>query len=90
MLTIPAHVRIARDADGAMVLDLFEGQVYQVNLVGSRILEMLKEGADETRIASHIAREFEIEQAIAEADLREFLESIEKHRLTSRNTRSLA
>jgi hypothetical protein len=89
-LTVPEHVRMARDADGAMVLDVYEGQVYQVNLVASRILELLMEGLDETGIAGRLAREFEIAYSRAEADVREFLEILEKNRLTSRNTGSLA
>jgi hypothetical protein len=89
-LAVSEHLRIARDADGAMVLDLSGGQMYQVNPVASRILELLMDGLAEAAIAEWVAREFEIEHNRAEADVREFLETLEKHRLVTRNASSLA
>lgn len=78
---VPAHVRAIHSLEGATVLDILRGQMFRLNLVGSRILELLKQGSVESEIAETLAGEFGIERLAAEADVREFFQILEKHQL---------
>jgi hypothetical protein len=81
MLKVSEQVRSTHNVDGAVVLDIRQGQMFRLNLVGSRMLELLKQGYSETRIAEDIGREFGVAREVVEAHLREFLAHLEKHRL---------
>jgi hypothetical protein len=80
---ISDNVRSTHNLDGGIVLDVLHGRMFRLNLVGSRILELLSHGSAEPEIADQIAREFEIERATAAADVREFLETLETLHLVS-------
>lgn len=87
---LPEHVRTTHGVDGATALDILHGQMYRLNFVGSRILELLKQGLREPEIAEQLSREFGIERVAAEADVGDFVETLEKHHLLSvRNGNSL-
>jgi hypothetical protein len=90
VLRIPEHVRTTHGADGATVLDILHGQMFRLNYVGSRILELVKQGLTTSEIAEHLAREFGIERIVADADVRDFVEILEKHRLLTMQADSLA
>jgi Coenzyme PQQ synthesis protein D (PqqD) len=81
LLKIAEGVRSTHDRDGAVVLDIHHGQMFTLNLVGSKILEMLERGCPETQMVEEISRKFRIRREIVERDVREFLECLEKHRL---------
>lgn len=81
MLKVSKQVRSTHNLDGAVVLDIRQGQMFRLNLVGSRMLELLKQGYSETRIAEDISREFDAAREVVETDLREFLVHLEKHNL---------
>jgi hypothetical protein len=85
------NVRSTHSRDGGIVLDILHGHMFRLNFVGSRILELLKQGSAEAEIATRLAREFGIERPTAEADVREFVETLEKHHLlTVRDRNPLA
>ena len=52
--------------------------MFNVNFVGSRILELLKSGSTESSIVDEIGREFGVRRELAENDVREFLQSLKK------------
>lgn len=81
MYRVSEGLRSTHGQDGAIVLDVRQGQMFNVNFVGSRILELLKSGASESQILDVISREFDVSRDIAESDLREFIETLTKHRL---------
>jgi hypothetical protein len=81
LLKIAEGVRSTHDRDGAVILDIHHGQMFTLNLVGSKILEMLERGCPETQMIEEISRKFRIRPDIVERDVREFLECLEKHRL---------
>ena len=81
VFTVPEHVRATHGSDGAVVLDILHGQMIRVNFVGSRILELLKQGSTEPDIADQLTREFSIDHVTAEADTRDFVETLAKHHL---------
>jgi Coenzyme PQQ synthesis protein D (PqqD) len=90
IVRVAENVRSTHSHDGGIVLDVLHGQMFRLNFVGSKILELLKQGSSEPQIAEQLAREFGIDRATAEADVREFVETLEKHHLlTVRDGNSL-
>lgn len=81
MHKISDTVRTAHSQDGAIVLDVRQGQMFNLNLVGSRILELLRGGHSEVEIVDRISREFDVSRNVVEGDLREFLEALKNHKL---------
>ncbi len=81
MLRLREQVRSTHNQDGAVVLDILHGQMFRLNLVGSRMLELLKQGRTEAQIADEISHEFSAAREVVEIDLRDFLLHLEKHRL---------
>jgi hypothetical protein len=67
--------------DGAIALDLHAGRMFRLNFVGSRIVELLRSEHTETQIVEIIRSEFSVPTATAAADVREFLQELEKHHL---------
>jgi hypothetical protein len=78
MYRVSDTVRSTHGRDGAIVLDVRQGQMFNLNFVGSRILELLKSGSAESAIVDEISREFDVSRALAENDMREFLQSLKK------------
>lgn len=85
--TIPEHVRSNHGLDGAVLLDIVHGQMFRLNFVGSRILELLKQGLAAPAIVEQLAGEFGIDRGLADADVHEFLETLAKHNLVSARAR---
>ncbi|HEY2468241.1 MAG TPA: PqqD family protein [Terracidiphilus sp.] len=88
--SFPVHVRLSHSPDGAVVLDILNGQMFRLNLVGSRILQLLKQDIAECEIAERLAHEFEIDRSRAEADLREFIQTLDEHHLLTMRTRTFS
>jgi hypothetical protein len=80
-MKLSEHVRSTHDEDGAVVLDILHGQMFRLNVVGSRMLDLLKQGMTEAQIASAISRESGAPQEIVAADLQEFLDHLKRNRL---------
>jgi hypothetical protein len=81
LYAVSAGVRSTRNEDGGIVLDIDQGQMFRVNPVGALILESLGKGCAETEIAKEISRQYSISEETAGADVREFLKSLEEHKL---------
>jgi hypothetical protein len=81
MYRVSNTVRSTHNQDGAIVLDVRQGQMFNVNLVGSRILELLKNGSTESVIIDEIGREFGVSHDLAAKDVREFLHTLKKSHL---------
>jgi hypothetical protein len=80
-MKLSEHVRSTHSQDGAVVLDIPHGQMFRLNFVGSRIVELLKDGYSREQIADQISGEFGKERNIVEIDLGEFLMHLERHHL---------
>jgi hypothetical protein len=76
MYRVSNTVRSTHNQDGAIVLDVRQGQIFNVNFVGSRILELLKGGAAESAIVDQISHEFGVSRDLAENDVRKFLQNL--------------
>ena len=81
MYRLSNRVRSTHSQDGAVVLDIRQGQMFNVNFVGSRILELLKTGPTESAIVDEISHEFGVSRDLAENDVRAFLQSLERSHL---------
>jgi hypothetical protein len=81
MHKISDAVRSTHGRDGAIVLDVQQGQMFNLNLVGSRILELLECGSSESQIVDVISREFNAARNLVENDVREFLETLKTYNL---------
>jgi len=81
MYKVSEGIRSTHGQDGAIVLDIRQGQMFNLNFVGSRILELLESGATEPAIVDEISQKFEVSRDVAESDVREFIESLKQHHL---------
>ncbi len=81
MYRVSEGVRSTHGQDGAIVLDIRQGQMFNLNFVGSRILELLETGAIESAIVDDISHKFEVSRDVAEGDVREFIKSLKQHHL---------
>jgi Coenzyme PQQ synthesis protein D (PqqD) len=80
-MKLSEHLRSTHDEDGAVVLDILHGQMFRLNVVGSRMLDLLKQGMTEAQIAGAISLESGAPQEIVAADLKEFLDHLKRNRL---------
>lgn len=78
MYRVSDAVRSIHNQDGATVLDVRQGQMFNLNLVGSRILKLLKNGSAESEVVGEISREFGVDRDLAENDVREFIQTLKK------------
>lgn len=83
MYRVSEGVRSTHGQDGAIVLDVQQGQMFNLNCVGSRILELLEGGSAEPDIVKVISHEFNASSEVVENDVHEFIESLRQHKLVS-------
>ncbi len=81
MIRVSEYVRKTNSQDGGIVLDVKQGQMFILNLVGSKILELLDRQYTPAQIAEDVSREFGISADVAIRDVGEFLDALEKHHL---------
>jgi len=81
MYRVSDTVRSTHGQDGAIVLDIRQGQMFNLNLVGSRILLLLSKGSAQPEIVDEIVREFGVSRHLAENDVDAFLLTLRKYRL---------
>jgi hypothetical protein len=85
MYRVSDTVRSTHNRDGAIVLDIRQGQMFNLNFVGSRIFELLKNGSTESAIIDQISCEFGVGRELAESDVREFLQALKKCQLVEKH-----
>jgi hypothetical protein len=81
MYRVLETVRSTHGQDGAVVLDISRGQMFNLNLVGSQILELLKDGSTESAVVDGISRQFDVTRDMIEHDVREFMGVLKQHQL---------
>jgi Coenzyme PQQ synthesis protein D (PqqD) len=81
MVRFSDSVRSIHSADGAVILDVRRGHIFRLNLTGSRILQLLRSGAEEPEIACMLVREFSANPATAESDTSVFLGALRQNAL---------
>jgi hypothetical protein len=90
MYRLSDTVRSTHNQDGAIVLDVRQGQMFNLNFVGSRILELLKRGSTESAIVDQISNEFSVTRDLAKNDVREFLKNLQKCHLVEEHEPGVA
>jgi len=81
MYRVSEGVRSTHGQDGAIVLDVQQGQMFNLNRVGSRILELLEDRGELADIVKMISHEFNLSLEMAEKEVGEFVEVLKKHKL---------
>ncbi len=63
------------------MLDVHHGQMFCLNIVGAKILELMQRGYDEPRIADEISRDYGASREVVRADVIEFIATLQKHHI---------
>ena len=90
MYRVAEGVRSTHGPDGAIVLDIRQGQMFNLNVVGSRILKLLESGLAEAEIVEEIVREFGVSRHLAENDVQDFFQTLTKYQLVDSTDRGVA
>lgn len=83
-IQILPSVRSMVNEDGAVLLDIAQGVMVNLNPVGGFIWNLMRDGASEPAIVAKIVGEFGIDEHQAATDLEEFLADLYKRTLISR------
>lgn len=81
MLNTSNAIRSTSAEDGRVLLDVHHGQMFSVNVVGSKILELIELGWDEPAIVVEISQRFATRIDVVTADVRDFIEALRKHKI---------
>ena len=81
MFRISEAIRSTQTQDGTIVLNVHHGEIFCLNVVGSKILEALRQGHDESRIADEISREYSANRETVHRDVLEFIEALYKNHI---------
>jgi len=81
MFRISDTIRRTETVDGGILLDVHHGQMFSLNVVGAKILELMQRGYDETSIAAEISRDYGAKREVVRADVLDFIESLYKHHI---------
>jgi len=79
---VRSSLRSARNADGAVVLDIRGNRIFNLNAAASELLEMLKAGsASPSALADALVSHYGIEADAARRDVDDFLAELKSHQL---------
>jgi hypothetical protein len=81
MFRLSDTIRQTQTQDGGILLDIHHGQMFCLNLVGAKILELMQRGYDESRIADEISRDYGASREVVRADVIEFIQALEKNHI---------
>jgi len=81
MFRVSDTIRRTQTADGGILLDVHHGQMFCLNIVGAKILELMQRSYDESRIADEISKSYGVSIEVARADVAEFIENLQKHHI---------
>jgi hypothetical protein len=81
MFRISDTIRRTETQDGGILLDVHHGQMFSLNIVGAKILELLQQGYDDPRIAHEISRAYEMDRETVEKDVTDFIATLQKHHI---------
>lgn len=81
MFQISDTIRRTETMDGGILLDVHHGQMFCLNLVASKILELMQRGYDEKLITEEISRQYRVSREVVRADVTEFIEMLQKHHI---------
>jgi hypothetical protein len=79
MTNLTKDLRASHGLEGAILLHIGSGQLFSVNSVGSRILQLLETGATKLQINERISHEFGADEESVRKDVDEFLAHLAQH-----------
>ena len=79
MFTISDAIRSASTPDGAVLLDIQQGRILNLNRMGSRVFKMLRGGLDEDQIADEISKDFQVAADQVRNDVLDFIRTLQEH-----------
>lgn len=79
MLVISSTIRRMRTPDGGVLLDIEQGQMFCLNPVGSKILDLLDEGCDRAQIVDRLSAACQADVEVVRMDVSDFLEDLCRH-----------
>jgi Coenzyme PQQ synthesis protein D (PqqD) len=82
-LKVNPDVLFQRLENDAVLLHMKTDRFYNLNRTGTRLWELLSEGYDLVRIQEQMLREFDVEPAILEKEIKDMIVSLEKEDLVS-------
>ena len=81
MVRLAETLRSTHSREGAVALDVMRGRMFRLNPTGSRMLELLRSGADAPELTCMLVEEFSADPATAESDTHAFLALLRQHGL---------
>jgi Coenzyme PQQ synthesis protein D (PqqD) len=81
MLSISKSVRLSKSRDGGVLLDIEHGAMFSLNPVGTRIVELLQQGHSQSFLVHQVSCEFNVSEAVVQADVLEFLSILRQQQL---------
>ena len=81
MFRVSDTIRRTETVDGGILLDVHHGQMFCLNIVGAKILELMQRGYDESHIADEISRDYGVNKEVVRADVIDFIETLHKHHI---------
>ena len=90
MFQVSSTVRRTKTEDGGVLLDIRHGRMFCLNVVGSQIIDLLERGFDAAQIAREVSDAYATDIEKVGADVREFIEVLNKHHILQVRTPSLS
>lgn len=81
MFRISDTIRRTKTEDGGILLDIHHGQMFCLNVVGSKIVELLERGFEEAQIAAQVSSAYAMDIETVRADVHDFIEALNKHHI---------
>jgi len=85
MFSISRSTRLTKSVDGGILLDVQKGEMFSLNPVGTRIIELLREPQDSLSLAEKLSQEFGVSEETVQDDVEEFLATLGKQGLLALN-----
>ena len=79
MFRLSDTIRRSDTPDGGILLDVHHGRMFCLNPTGAKIVELLQQGHDESRIVEEVRKQYGVNEEVVRADVAEFIESLERH-----------
>ena len=79
MFQISDTVRRTKTEDGGVLLDIHHGRIYCLNVVGSKILDLLEKGLDTVQIAAELSDAYAMDIETVSNDVLDFIRTLQEH-----------
>lgn len=78
MFQISRTVRRTETEDGGVLLDVHHGKIFCLNVVGSKILDLLEKGFGTAEIVRELSAAYAMDIETVGADVREFIKALQE------------